>query len=49
MPKIYGDEDSTDDEGPQLADGTKAGRKKTTGGARGGDGPSTSSGGVGGT
>ena len=24
MPKIYGDEDSTDDEGPELADGTKA-------------------------
>ena len=42
MPKIYGDEDSTDDEGPELADGTKAARKKTTGGARGGDGPSTS-------
>ena len=43
MPKIYGDEDSTDDEGPELADGTKAVKKKTTGGARGGDGPSTSS------
>ena len=42
MPKIYGDEDSTDDEGPELADGTKAAKKKTTGGARGGDGPSTS-------
>ena len=42
MPKIYGDEDSTDDEGPELADGTKAGRKKTTGSARGGDGPSMS-------
>ena len=41
MPKIYGDEDSTDSEGPELADGTKA-VKKTTGGARGGDGPSTS-------
>ena len=41
MPKIYGDEDSTDDEGPELADGTKA-VKKTTGGARGGNGPSTS-------
>ena len=40
MPKIYGDKDSTDSEGPELADGTKAGRKKTTGGARGGDGPS---------
>ena len=47
MPKIYGNEDSTDDEGPELADGTKAGRKKTTGSARDGDGPSTSSGGVG--
>ena len=42
MPKIYGDEDSTDDEGPELADGVKAVKKKTTGGARGGDGPSTS-------
>ena len=41
MPKIYGDEDSTDSEGPELADGTKA-VKKTTGSARGGDGPSTS-------
>ena len=41
MPKIYGDENSTDDEGPELADGTKA-VKKTTGGAHGGDGPSTS-------
>ena len=39
MPKIYGDEDSTDDEGPELADGTKAVKKKTTGSARGGDGP----------
>ena len=42
IPKIYGDEDSTDDEGPELADGTKAVKKKTTGSARGGDGPSTS-------
>ena len=42
MPKIYGDEDSTNDEGPELADGTKAVKKKTTGGAHGGDGPSTS-------
>ena len=42
MPKIYGDEDSTDDEGPELADGTKVGRKKATGSARGGDSPSTS-------
>ena len=41
MPKIYGDKDSTDSEGPELADGTKA-VKKITGGARGGDGPSTS-------
>ena len=41
MPKIYGDEDSTNDKGPELADGTKAVKKKTTGGARGGDGPST--------
>ena len=47
MPKIYGDEDSTDDKGPELADGTKAGRKKTTGSARGGDGPSKSGGSVG--
>ena len=42
MPKIYGDDDSTDDEGPELADGTKAAKKKPTGGACGGDGPSTS-------
>ena len=42
MPKIYGDEDSTNDEGLELADGTKAAKKKTTGGAHGGDGPSTS-------
>ena len=42
MPKIYGDKDSTDDEGLELADGTKAGRKKATGSVRGGDGPSTS-------
>ena len=42
MPKIYGDEDTSDDEGPELADGTKAVKKKTTGSARGGDGPSTS-------
>ena len=41
MPKIYGDEDSTYDEGPELADGTKAVKKKTTGGAFGGAGPST--------
>ena len=42
MPKIYGDEDSTDDEGPELADGTKAAKKKTTGSAHGDDGPSMS-------
>ena len=42
MPKIYGDEDSTDSEGPELADGTKAVKKKTTGGTHGGDSPSTS-------
>ena len=34
MPKIYGDEDTSDDEGPELADGTKA-AKKTPGGAGG--------------
>ena len=49
MPKIYGDEDSSDDEGPELADGTKAGRKKTTASARGGDSPSRSGGSVGGS
>ena len=48
MPKIYGDEDTSDDEGPELADGTKA-VKKTTGSARGGDGPSTSGRSVGGS
>ena len=43
MPKIYRDEDSTNSEGPELADGTKAvKKKKTTDSARGGDGPSTS-------
>ena len=42
MPKIYGDKDTSDDEGPELADGTKAVKKKTTGSARGGDGPSMS-------
>ena len=46
MPKIYGDEDSSDSEGLELADGTKVG-KKTTGSARDGSSPSTSSGGVG--
>ena len=48
MPKIYGDEDSSDSEGLELADGTKVG-KKTTGSAHDGSGPSTSSGGVGGS
>ena len=48
MPKIYGDEDSSDDEGLELADGTKVG-KKTTGSTRDGSGPSTSGGGVGGS
>ena len=48
MPKIYGDEDSSDSEGLELADGTKVG-KKTTGSARDGSGPSTSGGGVGGS
>ena len=37
MPKIYGDEDTSDDEGLELADGTKA-AKKTTGGAGGSGG-----------
>ena len=46
MPKIYGDEDSSDDEGLELADGTKVG-KKTTGSARDGSGPSTSGEGAG--
>ena len=41
MPKIYGDEDSSDSEGLELADGTKVG-KKSTGSARDGSGPSTS-------
>ena len=48
MPKIYGDEDSSDSEGLELADRTKVG-KKTTGSAHDGSGPSTSSGGVGGS
>ena len=34
MPKIYGDEDTSEEEGLELADGTKA-AKKTTGGAGG--------------
>ena len=37
MPKIYGDEDSSESEGLDLADGTKVG-KKTTGGAGGSGG-----------
>ena len=37
MPKIYGDEDSSDSEGLELADGTKVG-KKTTEGAGGSGG-----------
>ena len=49
MPKIYGDEDTSDDEGPELADGTKAAKKKTTGSVRGGDSPSTSGRSVGGS
>ena len=48
IPKIYGDEDSSDSEGLELADGTRVGMK-TTGRARDGSGPSTSSGGVGGS
>ena len=41
MPKIYGDKDSSDSEGLELADRTKVG-KKTTGSACDGSGPSTS-------
>ena len=37
MPKIYGDEDSSDSEGLEMADGTKVG-KKTTGGVGGSGG-----------
>ena len=48
MPKIYRDEDSSDSEGLELADGTKMG-KKTAGSARDGSGPSTSGRGVGGS
>ena len=48
MPKIYGDEDSSDSGGLELADGTKV-VKKTTGSARDGSGPSTSSSAVGGS
>ena len=46
MPKIYGDEDSSDSEGLELADGTRVG-KKTTGRAHDGSRPSTSSSSVG--
>ena len=48
MPKIYGDEDSSDSEGLELADGTKVG-KKATGSKCDGSGPSTSGRGVGGS
>ena len=48
MPKSYGDEDSSDSEGLELADGTKVG-KKTTGSAHDGSSPSTSGRGVGGS
>ena len=48
MPKIYGDEDFSDSEGLELADGTKVG-KKTTGSAHDGSGPSTSGRGVSGS
>ena len=46
MPKIYGDEDSCSDEGLELADGSKVG-KKTTGSAHDGSSPSTSGKGAG--
>ena len=46
MPKIYGDEDSSDSEGLELADRTKVG-KKATGSACDGSGPSTSGGSIG--
>ena len=48
MPKIYGDEDSSDSEGLELANETRVG-KKATGSTRDGSGPSTSGGGVGGS
>ena len=48
MPKIYGDEDSSDSEGLELADGTTV-AKKTTGSARDSSGPSTSGRGIGGS
>ena len=41
MPKIYGDEDSSDSEGLELADGTRVG-KKTPSSASDDSGPSTS-------
>ena len=40
MPKIYRDEDSSDSEGLELADGTKVG-KKATGGVGGSGGSKT--------
>ena len=39
MPKIYGDEDTSEEEGIELADGSKA-AKKTAGGAGGSGGAS---------
>ena len=48
MPKIYGDKDSSDSEGLELADGTRVG-KKSTGRTLDGSGPSTSGRGVGGS
>ena len=48
MSKIYGDEDSSDSEGLELADRTRVGRK-TTGSARDGSSPSTSDRGIGGS
>ena len=40
MPTIYGDEDSSDSEGLELADGTKVGKKTAGGtGGSGGDDP----------
>ena len=38
MPKIYGDEDSSDSEGLELADGTTVGKKATGGAGRSGGG-----------
>ena len=48
MSKIYGDEDSSDSDGLELADGTKVGNK-STGSAHDGSGPSTSGRGIGGS